>query len=615
VPRTRAGAPVLLGALALILVTEALLRTAPLARRPLTLDVGPSTGAYLSGFGESEERPPSTFRWTEPRATVAAPLTTAGGPATLVVRAARFVDTPARIHASLAGQPVATLLATPGGYRIQRLPVTVPPGPFRLDLLADDPQLGLAVDWVRVEGVGWRAPVRLLGAPALVVGTFLILVWTGLPWRPAMGVGLLLAFAEASWAALDPFAFVHVMARLAWPALGLTLLVAVLVRSRPGSPAVALAFLAGELLKGAALFHPSYFYNDVRNNRRYVEALATAEGSLQERNARAQVQVGVAYPRWVAGKKHALPYSPLFFLPFAGLSPDRMIETMKHVAVAAAAAEALLAFLMGRALAGTTVGVAAAAVDVLLPPLYNRLLLAMWSTTVGHLLDVTVIALALRLATRTPRPRDWLAYGLAVLAACLTYISSLFNLGLFSAVYGALERRRALRLVLVWMAAATVTVTLLYSGFVVTFVREILPALRAGVRSPAVAEAAPTGPLAALSRIPTFYGYGFPALTVAGLFLFRRRAEKAACRVLVAYALAFLGLVVLRASGGLFKDLKEIEFAAPLVALGTGLSLVALAERDRAGRWAAALVAAGLVAFSASRYVEYVSTFTALAGL
>src|SRR6185436_19357248 len=101
--------------------------------------------------------------------------------------------------------------------------------------------------------------------------------------------------------------------------------------------------------------------------------------------------------------------------------------------------------------------------------------------------------------------------------------------------------------------------------------------------------------LAALARIPIFYGFGFPALTVAGVLLFRRRAEPAAYRVLLAYALAFVGLVVLRASGGLFKDLKEVEFVAPLVALGTGLSLVALAERDRAGRWAAGLVALGLL--------------------
>src|SRR6185436_19649387 len=105
-------------------------------------------------------------------------------------------------------------------------------------------------------------------------------------------------------------------------------------------------------------------------------------------------------------------------------------------------------------------------------------------------------------------------------------------------------RRRALRLVLIWTAAAILTVSALYSGFVVTFFREILPALMAGARSGAPVETAPSGPLAALARIPIFYGFGFPALTVTGVLLFRRRAEPAAYRVLLAYALAFVGRLV-----------------------------------------------------------------------
>src|SRR4029079_4830063 len=171
-----------------------------------------------------------------------------------------------------------------------------------------------------------------------------------------------------------------------------------------------------------------------------VEALRDGAGSLVERNARAQVQVGVGYPRWIAGRKYALPYSPLFFLPFGGLSPDRMIETMKHVAVAASALEVVLVFLMGRLLAGWRVGLAAALVDVILPPLYARLLLAMWSTVLGHVLDLAAITAALALAVRPEGARRWTTYGVSVLAACLTYISSLFNLSLFTAAWAVLDR-------------------------------------------------------------------------------------------------------------------------------------------------------------------------------
>jgi hypothetical protein len=71
--------------------------------------------------------------------------------------------------------------------------------------------------------------------------------------------------------------------------------------------------------------------------------------------------------------------------------------------------------------------------------------------------------------------------------------------------------------------------------------------------------------------------------------------------------------------GGLFRDLKEITFAAPLVALLTGLVLDELGRRGRAGRHAAALAAAGLVAFGLGRYWgyfrAYASPFLVVTGL
>jgi hypothetical protein len=73
-------------------------------------------------------------------------------------------------------------------------------------------------------------------------------------------------------------------------------------------------------------------------------------------------------------------------------------------------------------------------------------------------------------------------------------------------------------------------------------------------------------------------------------------------------------MVVLRSlPSGLFKDLKEMEFVAPLVAVTVGASLEELASRGRAGRAAASLIAIGLVAFGVSRYLGYVAAWTALA--
>jgi hypothetical protein len=103
---------------------------------------------------------------------------------------------------------------------------------------------------------------------------------------------------------------------------------------------------------------------------------------------------------------------------------------------------------------------------------------------------------------------------------------------------------------------------------------------------------------------------------VAGFVLLRRRAEPAAFRIVSAYGLSVLTLVALRAfGGGLFRDLKEIEFAAPLVALCAGAALAELAGRGRAGGVSAALILTGLAAFSASRYVEYLRAYASLFGL
>jgi hypothetical protein len=376
-----------------------------------------------------------------------------------------------------------------------------------------------------------------------------------------------------------------------------------------------LAFLAGYVLKGAALFHPSYFYNDVRNNLRYVLALRDGRGALPERNRTAQVQVGVAYPRVVGGRKYAFPYAPVFFLPFSLLPEERIVEALKHVALLCASAEAVAVFALARLALGPGAGVGAAVASVLLPPLYSRLLLAMWSTVAGHLLDTLVVLATALLAARPASVRRSLAQAGGTLAAFLTYISSLFNLTLFTGSAALLLPRLAWRLVAGWAVAAAVTVGWLYAGFVVLFFREILPAAVAGGGMAGEGGAPGGGATEALFRIPLFYGWGYPALAVAGFVLLRRRAPPAVFRALAAYALAALALVALRAfGGGLFRDLKEIEFAAPLVALTAGTALEELASRGRRGRWAAALVLSGLVAFSAGRYVEYARAHSALAG-
>jgi hypothetical protein len=610
IPSAVARVAALLGILA---VSEGLFALAAARHAAVTVDVGPSTGAIGSGFTESEERPPLTFRWTRRASALDVPLTTAGGAATISLRAARFLDQPAMVRVFVSGRPAGVFTAAPGGFRIHRLAADVPAGPLRVELLsasAGAEDLGVALDWVRVEGPAWR--VAGWRPRALVAAGVLAAMAGGFGVLGAALVGLGLAVLLALAAAFDPFAAAHASGHLVFGAAALPAAVAVALRGVPGRRFVVVIVLAGYVIKGGGVFHPRYFYPDVRNFGRYVEALGEAKGTLAERGRSAQVRTNTAYPRFVAGKPYAFPYSPLFFLPFTTLGNDRarVEEALKHAALAAAALEVVAVFVLARTVGGAGSGIAAALLAAFLPPLFNRLLFAMFATIAGHLLDVAAMAAAAH-AARAPTVRAWRATFALTLAALLTYVSSLFNLTAFFAAFAALQRRSAKPLLAIAAVAAVVSVACLYLPFLFVFVGEILPAALGGGGA-----AVPAAGGAALARIPLFYGLAYPLLTAAGIMLIARRATPAGRHAVLAYAAAFAVLVALRAFGaGLFKDLKEIEFVGPLVALSTGALIEEIGDRGRTGKWAAAMVTIGLIAFGLGRWWEYLTAHTALVGL
>lgn len=585
-------------------------------------NLGPNDAGHISGFDRDYEiGGPVATRWTTYRAQVDLPLTLRGGPAVLSYRFSRVLPETAVVDVLLGGRWVDRFTCRGGTWITRTVPLAeLPPTPLHVELRIDSHDrrnLGLKLDWIRFDigggRVGWREWARW--APALLVaGAYLLFRLGGLQPTAAALVTVPWSLAAWAWARLDPFALAHVAERLVWPALALTGACVALMRGRPAGRWVAPIFLAGYLLKGAGVFHPAFFYPDVQNHGRYVAAYAEASGSVAERGVAAQRKVATAYPRYVAGRAYAFPYSPLFFIPFTRLGPDPapVEDALRHVGLAAAAAEVAVVFWIASVAFGPAAGIAAALVSAVLPPLYSRLLFAMWPTIAGHVLDILAIGAALWMLRRPGARVPVGAFVLLTLAALLTYISSLFNLALFAVFLALLERRRAPLLLTTLAATATLTVLWLYGPFTRAFFLEILPALAAGGRmaSDAAAEARPAGLWAALSRIPLFYGWGFPALAVAGLVLARRQADPPARHVLFAYGLAFAALVLMRAFGaGLFRDLKEITFVAPLVAVASGASLATLGRRGRSGRAAVALVALGLLAFSAERYRFYFESY------
>jgi hypothetical protein len=217
----------------------------------------------------------------------------------------------------------------------------------------------------------------------------------------------------------------------------------------------------------------------------------------------------------------------------------------------------------------------------------------MWPSVAGHLLDVLAVLAALRFVLAPTGPA-LARLAAASLGALLTYIASLLNLGAFLAALAALERKHAPRLLGVLLVAAGLTVAGLYGPFAATFVTEVVPALPAAGPAKA-ADGSSAGLAHALARIPLFYGWAVPALAAAGLVLLHRRRAPGV-RLFAAWALAFAALVFLRAFGaGLFRDLKEILFIGPLMAVLAAVALVTLAARGRSGRAAAVLLVMGLV--------------------
>lgn len=597
----------------------------------LTLNVGPNDAAYLRGFDPNYEGAGAiATRWAGLHAQVSLPFAVSG-PAALVTRAARVFPQTADVTVTFAGQPVDRQAARGGRFEVRR--VELPQGWHQPATIAfdiaprgeDAETRGLSVDWLRLEvGPGGRlhATGDAAWRPALLAALlFALFRYVGFARRSALGLVVPFAVAVAAAGVLQPLAQAHVL-RLLLPVVALAgVLAAAWLRRRPGGRWVLVVFLAGYLIKGTGLFHPDFFYPDVQLFRRYVSAFAEASGSLAVRGVTAQEQTNTAYPRFVAGRPYAFPYSPVFFLPFLLLPRDpALIENaQRQLALLAVSAESVLVFWLAGLLfrrrgdEAARVGVLAALVSALLPIHYSRLLLAMWPTLVGHVFDLLAIGMAARwtLASDASRAagRTLARLALAVQAALLMYVSSLFNLGALLAALAALERRRrGVRLVVVWGLATLVTVLVLYWPFVHLAWTEMLPALRG--QAPAMALPAdapkPTAPITglgpALGRVLLFYGLGWPLLALSGFVAARREARARAWRLLMAWAMAFALLLALRAFGfGLFKDLKELTFVAPLVALTAGLTLARLVHT----RFALVLVLLLLGVWTGERYLAY----------
>ncbi|MGH9320973.1 MAG: ArnT family glycosyltransferase [Vicinamibacteria bacterium] len=582
--------------------------------------LGPNDHHYLQGFAshyEVEEGTRAT-RWTTYQARVDLPLLLEGGPAEISYRFSRVFGETAEVEVTFDGSTIDRFHARGGTIETRRVRLpSFSSRPLSMGFHVDSHErrnMGLKLDWIRI-AAGPGGAIRPRGShrwllPAFGAFSFLLFRRAGLGLWSALFVAL--AFLLATFAALraDVFGFTHALALIALPMMLLATSATLIVRRLGGGAWVVPIFVGGYLLRGLALFHPATFYPDVQNARDYVEVFRETSGSLAERGVETQTRTNVGFPREVAGKNYAFPYSPLYFLPFQLVStPGEIEDAVRHAGLAAATLEVLPIFWIASRVFSPPAGVMASLLWMLLPPVLSRLLLALHATLVGSFLDTLVIASVLLLLFE-PRSR-WRLGGVAAatLASLLVYTSSLFSVSAFFLFVSLLERKFAPKLLPILAASGTIAVVWLYGPFLIAFFTEILPALSRGqVALSSAGEAQPVR--LALSRIPMFYGVLYPVLAVAGIVLAKRRADPRAFHVLAAWGLAFVLMVSLRAfGGGLFKDIKEIEFAAPLVAILTGGSLAALADFRPRGRILAFALTAALLAFGVYRYRDYLERY------
>jgi hypothetical protein len=584
----------------------------------VTLQLGPNDHRYLEGFATHYEIADGVAtRWTTYHARVDLPLVLEGGPAEISYRFSRVFSETAEAELALGGAAVDRFSTRGGAVETRRValpPVSPTPLSLRFEIDSHERRnLGLRLDWIRIT-VGPDARVRLRGIARLLpplIALFLygLFRFGGLSLGGALFSSSLFAGAMVAAMRIDVFGLAHVLLELTAPLVALSTGAALFLRRRRSGGWTIPIFVAGYLIKGYGLFHPTTFYPDVENARDYVETFRETSGSLAERGVETQMRTNVGYPRDVGGKAYAFPYSPLYFLPFGLLrTPGGIEDGVRHAGLAASSLQALPVFWLASTIFTPRAGLLAALLWSFLPPVFSRLLLALHATLVGNFLDTLVIALVLGLSYEPRSLRRLGGVFGAALASLLAYTSSLFSVSSFLLFESILERKLGLRLLGVLLVSGALTAGWLYWPFLVAFATEILPALARNLTAtPAGEQAAPAW--LALSRVPLFYGFLYPPLSIAGLCIARRRADPRAFRVLAAWSLGFVLMLSLRAFGaGLFKDLKEIEFAAPLVAILSGASLSALADRPRWGRPAAVVLALALVAFGLARYRGYLES-------
>jgi hypothetical protein len=283
----------------------------PIHDQLVVLQIGPNDHRYLEGFAPHYEVENGIVgtRWTTYHARIDLPLAL-DGPAEVIYRFSRVFGEAAEAEVTLGGSTVDRFSARGGAVETRRIRLpALSATPLSIGFDVDSHErrnLGLKLDWIAI-APGARTRLSLLGEPRLLLAllaafVFALFRWGGLGFRGSAASSLVFVTAAVAAMYRDVFGLAHVAAELSLPLVALSFAVGLYLRRKPKGALALPLFVAGYLLRGYGLFHPSTFYGDVANARDYVEAFRETSGSLAERGVETQRKTNVGYPRNVAGK-------------------------------------------------------------------------------------------------------------------------------------------------------------------------------------------------------------------------------------------------------------------------------------------------------------------------
>jgi hypothetical protein len=592
------------------------------ARGPLEarLDLGPGDAPYLRGFLPYDAASGSAMRWTRAEAAIDLPLTVSGGGAFLL-RFAPPRGGRARVDLAIAGRPLDSFECCQR-QEFQRHRVDLPAGapvPLELQLRVaapEAPELGLFLDWVRIEAkegarVRLRGPAR--GRAAALVGVaFVLLLLSGFTASRAAIAVAPLALGLTVGLLTDPWLVHRLLTSLPESLLLFGLLAIGLARglerfgliaepARRGACALALLVF---VLRGGALNHPGYYYPDLTSHARRtavvrragLDALISPAKYVETPAAKGAGEGRTASGLWLyrIGEEHyPLPYSLLPYAPLAALGRDHD-GTIAALKMAAASVSALAVVLLAAVATGLSAPGWSALLYAAAPTAAAELSFASYPALFGHLFDLSLLLFLMARADAVDRPRVFLTGAFLLAAAQLAYVSSpvttsliLLGLSTLQAFEGGRARRRALLLLLLLATGAGLALALYYRDFV----PGALAAVRAALASARSAHPARPGPGLIDGALAT---WAIPVVLACALVGLPRLLRRGRAGTVLAGTILGLGLVAglkLRLPV-VFGFVHLALLATPLVCVAAASGLEALMERGRVPRGAALLLLA-----------------------